>query len=153
MGAALQGGSGRGKGRRGASYRPMSDINVTPFVDVMLVLLVVFMVAAPLLTAGVPVDLPQSKAKPIKDEDNKPIELTVTKAGDVFLGETKVERARLVTLLSAMTNNDAERRIYIRGDKSLTYGDVMDIIGAINSAGFRKVALISQSSGDTPKSP
>jgi biopolymer transport protein TolR len=154
MGAALQTGGGAGrKGRRARAHRPMSDINVTPFVDVMLVLLVVFMVAAPLLTAGVPVDLPQSKARPIKDEDNKPIELTVTKAGDVFLGETKVERAKLVTLLSAMTNNDAERRIYIRGDKTLTYGDVMDIIGAINSAGFRKVALISQTAASSPKSP
>jgi biopolymer transport protein TolR len=134
------------RGRRtGGSYRPMAEINVTPFVDVMLVLLIVFMVAAPLLTAGVPVDLPNSQAKPISDEDNKPIEVTVTKDDKVFIGETEVKEDNLINLLKAMTEGNDERRIYIRGDKTLSYGKVMQVIGAVNGAGFNKVALISES--------
>ena len=143
MGAQLSGSGGRG---RRSNYRPMSEINVTPMVDVMLVLLIVFMVTAPLLTAGVPVDLPKSQAKQISDPDNKPIEVTVRKDGKIFIGETEVEMDRLVTLLSAMTNNDPERRVFIRGDQKLGYGQVMDVIGAINKGGFRKVALISDPS-------
>jgi biopolymer transport protein TolR len=122
----------------------MSEINVTPFVDVMLVLLIVFMVAAPLLTAGVPVDLPDSEAKAISDEDNKPIEVTVSSENKIFVGETEVPRQRLVALLKAMTEGQEDRRIYIRGDKGLPYGDVMDVLGAVNGAGFNKVALISE---------
>lgn len=145
MGASLLGKT-RGRGRRsgGTSHRPMAEINVTPFVDVMLVLLIVFMVAAPLLTAGVPVDLPQSQAKPIQDEDNKPIEITVTKDGKTFVGETEVEFDRLVPLLTAMTQGQVDRRIYIRGDQTIDYGLVMKVIGSINGAGFSKVALISE---------
>jgi len=135
----------RSRGRRtGGTYRPMAEINVTPFVDVMLVLLIVFMVAAPLLTAGVPVDLPQSDAKPIQDEDNKPIEITVNAQGEIYIGETPVKRERLIPLLAAMTESQADRRIYIRGDQSISYGDIIEIIGAINGAGFTKVALISE---------
>ncbi len=141
MGASLQS-SSSGRGRRGR-YRKMSDINVTPFVDVMLVLLIVFMVAAPLLAAGVPVDLPKSEAKQISDEDNKPIEVSVTAEGKIYVGETEVERDRLIALLSSMTNNDPDRRVFIRGDQKLAYGQVMEVIGAINKGGFRKVALIS----------
>lgn len=143
MGASLMGKS-KGRGRRGGAYRPMAEINVTPFVDVMLVLLIVFMVAAPLLTAGVPVDLPQSKAKPIQDEDNKPIEISVNKDGKTYVGETEVEFDRLVPLLSAMTQGQVDRRIYIRADQGINYGLVMKVIGAINGAGFNKVALISE---------
>lgn len=145
MGAQLSSGSGRSGGRK-QSYRPMAEINVTPMVDVMLVLLIVFMVTAPLLTAGVPIDLPKSQAKQISDEDNKPIEVTVRKDGKIFIGETEVEKDRLITLLTAMTNNDPERRVFIRGDQKLDYGQVMDVIGAINKGGFRKVALISDPS-------
>jgi biopolymer transport protein TolR len=145
MGASLQSPGGGRRGRRN-NYRKMSDINVTPFVDVMLVLLIVFMVAAPLLTAGVPVDLPKSQAKQISDEDNKPIEVSVTAEGKIFVGETEVERDRLISLLSSMTNNDPERRVFIRGDQKLAYGQVMEVIGAINKGGFRKVALISDPS-------
>ena len=135
----------RSRGRRvGGAYRPMSEINVTPFVDVMLVLLIVFMVAAPLLTAGVPVDLPHSNAKPISDEDNKPIEITVLEDGKIYIGETEIKKSRLVPMLSAMTEGQSERRIYIRGDQGLSYGKVMEVIGAINGAGFTKVALISE---------
>lgn len=135
----------RSRGRRtGGTYRPMAEINVTPFVDVMLVLLIVFMVAAPLLTTGVPVDLPQSKAKPITEEDNKPIQITLTKDGKIYNGDTEVKQARLILQLKAMTQGQDDRRIYIRGDKGIEYGRVIEIIGAINGAGFNKVALISE---------
>lgn len=143
MGATLSTKS-KARGRRtGGAYRPMADINVTPFVDVMLVLLIVFMVAAPLLTAGVPVDLPNSKAQAISDEDNRPIEVSVTKDFEVFIGESQVKEGTLIQLLSAMTEDNKERRIYVRADQALPYGQVMDVIGSINGAGFRKVALIS----------
>lgn len=135
--------SGSGRRKKGA-YRPMADINVTPFVDVMLVLLVVFMITAPLLTSGVPVDLPNSKANPIADKDDKPLEITVSKDKLIYVGETEVKKDRLSALLKAMTNSDPNRRVYIRGDQNLPYGEVMEIIGEINNAGFRKVALISE---------
>lgn len=144
MGAGVQHKSGRSN--RGRSHRPMSEINVTPMVDVMLVLLIVFMVTAPLLTTGVPVDMPKAEARAIKDDDNKPLEVTITKENLLYVGETKVERDRLIELLSAMTNNDPERRIYIRADQALSYGMVMDVLGGLNKAGFRKVALLSNSS-------
>ncbi len=142
-----QGGAG---GSRGRGYRPMAEINVTPFVDVMMVLLVVFMVAAPLLTVGVPIDLPDSEAKAITQEDNKPLEVTLDKKGQLFIGEENVKRSRLIALLSSMTNNDPDRIIYIRADSALDYGQVMKTLGAINGAGFRKVALITNSSTKTP---
>ena len=136
----------RSRGRRtGGTYRPMAEINVTPFVDVMLVLLIVFMVAAPLLTAGVPVDLPKTDAKAISDEDNKPIEITVTPDDKIYIGTTEVKDGNLINLLSAMTEGNAERRIYIRGDQAISYGKVMKVIGQVNGAGFSKVALISES--------
>ncbi|MGH1398798.1 MAG: protein TolR [Alphaproteobacteria bacterium] len=138
----------RARGRRtGGTYRPMAEINVTPFVDVMLVLLIVFMVAAPLLTTGVQVDLPDSKAKAISDEDNKPIEITLDKDGLLYLIDTAIDEKDLIIRLKAMTEGQADRRIYIRGDQGLEYGRVMRIIGTINAAGFRKVALISENTG------
>lgn len=133
-----------GGGRR--AYRPMSEINVTPFIDVMLVLLIVFMVTAPLLNAGVQVDLPKSEASAINDQDDKPLEVTVEKDGDIFIGETKVNREELLVKLSAITGDDVERRIFIRADQGLSYGRVMEVLGAINHAGYRKVALISEPS-------
>ncbi|GJL84729.1 MAG: protein TolR [Micavibrio sp.] len=148
MGASLSGKTGSRRGRRsGGNFTPMSDINVTPMVDVMLVLLIVFMVAAPLLTAGVPVDLPDSEAKAITEEDNKPIEIIVTKDGVVYIGETEVKKKKLIPLLSAMTEGQTDRRIYIRGDQGISYGTVMEIIGKVNGAGFNKVALISDPKG------
>ena len=132
--------SGRGGGKR----RPMAEINVTPMVDVMLVLLIIFMVAAPLLTAGVPIDLPDSKAKAISDEDNKPLEVSIAKDGRIFVGETEVSEDRIVTILTSMTEDNPDRRIYIRGDKGIDYGKVMAVLGTITGAGFNKVALISE---------
>ena len=135
----------RSRGRRtGGSYRPIAEINVTPMVDVMLVLLIIFMVSAPLLTAGVPVDLPNSKAKAMQTEDSKPIEITVDKDGKVYLAETEIKKGALVSILKPMMEGDEERRIYIRGDQGIAYGKVMEVLGLLNSAGFRKVALISK---------
>lgn len=148
MGAQLQNSRIGQAGGRSRAYRPMSDINVTPFVDVMLVLLVVFMITAPLLTAGVTVDLPSSEANPIAGQDESPMEITVTTEGLIYIGETEVRRERLIDLLGAMTNNDPQRRIFIRGDQALSYGQVMDILGALNGAGFRRVALISEPSAN-----
>ncbi len=135
----------RSRGRRtGGSYRPIAEINVTPMVDVMLVLLIIFMVSAPLLTAGVPVDLPNSKAKAMQTEDSKPIEITVDLEGKVFLADTEVKKAALISIVKPMMEGDEERRIYIRGDQGIEYGKVMEVLGILNSAGFRKVALISK---------
>jgi biopolymer transport protein TolR len=152
MGASLGGGGGRigQAGGRSRAYRAMSEINVTPFVDVMLVLLVVFMITAPLLSAGVPIDLPRSDAKPIADEDNKPLEITLDKTGTIFIGETKVDQDKLASLLTAMTEDNPDRRIFIRADQSLGYGDVMAVLGTLNHAGFRKVALISDPASKKP---
>ena len=130
--------SGAGRKRHNA----IAEINVTPFVDVMLILLIVFMVTAPLLTAGVPVDLPQSKAPSLHEDDEAPVEVTLNDKG-LFIGESKVAEDRLLPLLNAMTNGKDDRRIYLRADKTLNYGEVMRVLGAINSGGFNKVALIS----------
>lgn len=130
--------------KRSKAYSPMSEINVTPFVDVMLVLLIVFMVTAPLLTSGVSVDLPRSDAKPINEESNQPIMISVDRNGRLFIGEREIERQRLIPLLRGMTSGNRDRRIFIRGDSNLSYGAIMDIIGSVNGAGFAKVALISE---------
>ena len=137
MGAQLN----TNKGRRGR-HAAFSEINVTPFVDVMLVLLIVFMVTAPLLTTGVPVDLPQSKAKSLQEDDNAPVEVSINDEG-IFIGDSKVEESRLIPLLTAMTKDKDDRRIYLRADKGLEYGEVMRVLGAINAGGFEKVALIT----------
>ncbi len=143
MGMSM-GGGGNNRGSRNG-HRPMAEINITPMVDVMLVLLIIFMVAAPLLTAGVPIDLPDSKAKAISNEDNKPLEVSIAKDGRIFVGETEVEETRIITILTSMTEDNPDRRIYIRADKALDYGKVMRVLGTINGAGFNKVALISES--------
>lgn len=135
----------KSRGRRtGGSYRPMAEINVTPFVDVMLVLLIVFMVAAPLLTAGVQINLPDSKAKSLNQEDNKPIEISLATDGGLYIGKSEVPLKSLAAKLAAMTDGQFDRHIYIRADKALDYGDVMNVLGEVNAAGFTKVALISE---------
>jgi len=131
-------------GRRLAGrYRPMAEINVTPLVDVMLVLLVVFMVAAPLLTVGVPVDLPQTQAPPIT-EPKEPLVITVNSTGDIYLQETQVPTEALVPRLQAITNNNADATLYVRGDKAINYGRVLEIMSLVSQAGFKKVSLIAQ---------
>jgi|SRR5687767_5419389 biopolymer transport protein TolR len=144
MGTALSG-AGTAGGRRGSrrSYRRLnSDINVTPFVDVMLVLLIVFMVAAPLLTVGVPIELPETKAKPMQG-DTEPLTVTVASDGKVFLQETQVDLGTLVPKLEAISENGYEERIFVRGDKSAGYGEVMQVMGALNAAGFRRIGLVT----------
>ncbi len=121
----------------------MSEINVTPMVDVMLVLLVIFMVTAPLLTVGVTVDLPKTKASAIPGED-EPLAVSVDVKGDIYLQDAQIELAGLVPRLVAITGNNPEIRIFIRGDKGIDYGRVMEVMGTINAAGFRKVALITE---------
>ena len=121
----------------------MSEINVTPFVDVMLVLLIVFMVTAPLLTVGIKVDLPKVKATALTDIKD-PIEITVKLDGEVFIGESKVEVENWIPRLNAITEQNTEARIYIRGDRVVAYGRIMEIMSIINSAGYIKVALITQ---------
>jgi biopolymer transport protein TolR len=138
MGAS---GGGRKYGRRKPAR--MAEINVTPMVDVMLVLLIIFMVAAPLLTVGVPVDLPKTKASAITQSDTKPLELTVDAKGQIYLQETKVPLESLVTRLQAISNNNHDVRIYIRGDKNVDYGRVVEALAAITNAGFTKVNLVS----------
>tara|TARA_B100001029_G_C14692004_1_gene250318 strand:- start:83 stop:460 length:378 start_codon:yes stop_codon:yes gene_type:complete len=123
----------------------MSEINVTPFVDVMLVLLIVFMVTAPLLTVGIPVDLPKVKASALTDQKD-PIEITVNYEGEVYIGESIVEVENLIPRLNAITSQNTEARIYIRGDRIVAYGRIMEIMSIINSAGYIKVALITQNS-------
>lgn len=134
-----------------AAYRPMAEINVTPFVDVMLVLLVVFMVTAPLLTVGVPVDLPDSDASVISEKDNTPVEISIDGKGKVYLGETAIKPDKLIPLLKEVMRKNPDRRIYIRADKGLSYGTVMIVMGAINRAGFTKVALVSDPGGPSEK--
>ena len=121
----------------------MSEINVTPFVDVMLVLLIVFMVTAPLLTVGIPVDLPKVKASALTDQKD-PIEITLNVEGDIYIGESIVEPENLIPRLNAITEQNTEARIYIRGDRVIAYGRIMEVMSIINSAGYVKVALITQ---------
>ena len=147
MGGSAGGMRERASGRRtGGRFRPMAEMNVIPMNDVMLVLLVVFMVSAPLMTSGVPIDLPDSRAKSITSEDNKPIELTLDKEGRVYLAETQVKRGALVTILKATIDSAAgdQPRIYVRADQALDYGKVMNLLGELNGAGFNKVALITK---------
>ena len=142
MAANLAGGRG-GKSR----YRPMAEINVTPMVDVMLVLLIIFMVAAPLMTVGVPIDLPRTQATPLNQE-TEPLTISVNTEGKIFLQETEVALEELVPRLQAIMRSQAEgapeRRIFVRGDRGIMYGRIMEVMGTIASAGFTRVALLAE---------
>ena len=144
-GAATATVAGRRRGRRRAGKAVMSDINVTPMVDVMLVLLIIFMVSAPLLTVGVPIDLPQTKAKSL-DQDNQPLTLSVNTQGQVFLQNSEIPINDLVDKLKAVTDarGGADERIYVRGDRKVDYGTVMQVMGRLSSAGFKRVALVTE---------
>ena len=132
-----------GRRQRRTTYQPMSEINVTPFVDVMLVLLIVFMITAPLLTVGVPVDLPKTKAQPLSQPE-EPLVISVNAKGEIYVQETSVPLESLVPRLIAITENNADTRIYLRGDRSIEYGRMMQVMGHVNAAGFRRVALIAE---------
>jgi biopolymer transport protein TolR len=131
-----------GRSRRGR-YRPLAEINVTPLVDVMLVLLIIFMVTAPLMTSGVSVDLPKTSAQPL-NSDSEPLTVTIKADGTIFLQDQGVDLADLVTKLQAIAKNNPERRIFVRGDKELAYGRIMEVMGTITSGGFTKVALLAE---------
>ncbi len=142
MGAKLP--SSRGKGRRA----PMADINVTPLVDVMLVLLIIFMVTAPLLTAGVPVNLPESRAKPL-EQDQKPVQISIDERGTVFLDDSEVQDAQLPGLLAeiASARGEDKPQVFLRADTRLDYGKVMRVMGELNRAGLNKVSLVTTGEG------
>lgn len=123
--------------------RPMSEINVTPLVDVMLVLLVIFMITAPLLSTGVNVDLPQTSAVPLDDQD-KPLAISVDRSGRIFIQDNEVDLSSLATKLAAITQNNKDVRIFVRGDQAIQYGQVMGVLGAVYEAGYRKVALLTE---------
>ena len=122
---------------------PMSEINVTPFVDVMLVLLIIFMVTAPLLTVGVPVDLPESSADSLPD-DQEPLTVTINSKGEIFIQEHQVVFNKVVPKILAISKNSTDTRIYVRGDETINYGRVLEIMGMLSGSGFTKVALISE---------
>src|SRR5204863_5526797 len=135
------GNSRSGHGRMAsARYRPMSDINVTPLVDVMLVLLIVFMVTAPLLTVGVPVELPQTQALPI-NEPKEPLVITVNRDGAIFISETSVPVDALIARLQAVTGNNPDAVLYVRGDKEINYGRVLEVMSLVSPAGFKEVSI------------
>ena len=129
------------RARRGRVHQ-MSDINVTPFVDVMLVLLIVFMVTAPLLTVGVPVDLPKTKAQPL-GQDREPLSVSVRKDGNIYLQNTPIEEEALVARLEAISKNGYDQRIFVRGDRSVDYGRVMQVMAEISAAGFTHIGLVT----------
>ena len=149
MGAGMierSAGSGR-RHRRGR--KPMSEINVTPFVDVMLVLLIIFMVAAPLLTVGVPIELPESAATPLPSEEEQPLEITLTADGRVFLQEVDVELETLLPKLRAVAAERQDDKIFLRADGGITYDRVMQVMGALNAGGFNSIGLVTESGGPT----
>ena len=128
---------------RKSSRDPMSEINVTPFVDVMLVLLIIFMVTAPLLTVGVQVDLPESSADSLPD-DQEPLTISINSKGEIYIQEHQVTYQKMVPKLLAIAKNRTDTRIYVRGDKTINYGRVLEIMGLLSGSGFTKVALISE---------
>jgi biopolymer transport protein TolR len=135
-----------GRGKRGRRRAVMSDINVTPFVDVMLVLLIVFMVSAPLLTVGVPIDLPQSQAKALQ-QNNEPLSISVTVDGKIYLQKDEIKLDDLVAKLKAVIDargGNTDELIYVRGDKKVDYGTMMRVMGRISGAGYHKVALVTE---------
>jgi biopolymer transport protein ExbD len=127
-------------------YQPLAEINVTPMVDVMLVLLVIFMVTAPLLTVGVPLDLPKTQAAAISDP-KPPVILSLNRAGEVFIGDERIEPGDLAERLSGLAADDPTRIVYVRGDQTISYAQLMEALGMVNRAGFVKVSLIAEAAG------
>ncbi|GEP00758.1 ExbD/TolR family protein [Methylobacterium haplocladii] len=135
------GGKRRRRGKRGPG--PINEINMTPFIDVVLVLLIVFMVAAPMMTVGVPLDLPQSKASPL-NSDVKPITLSVRQSGQIFLGETELRDDDIVPQLMETAKTGTEERVFVRGDKRVEYGRIAQVMAIVTGGGFKKVALVTE---------
>jgi biopolymer transport protein TolR len=147
MGMSIASGKKGGRRRRGVPrYGAMAEINMTPFIDVMLVLLIIFMVAAPLLASGVPIDLPQTKAAPL-NIDKKPIAVAIDDKGDITLMNAPVKLEELVAKLQAMSAEGFDERIYVRGSKGVNYGRVASVMSMITEAGYKKVALVTENPG------
>jgi biopolymer transport protein TolR len=132
-----------GRNGRNGRYRPLAEINVTPMVDVMLVLLIIFMVTAPLMTSGVSVDLPKTNAQPL-NSDSEPLTVSIKADGSIFLQDQSIDIADIVAKLQAIAKNNPDRRIFVRGDKDLAYGRIMQVMGTITQGGFTKVALLAE---------
>ena len=150
MGAGVMksgGGGGRRARRRGRRSMPMSEINVTPFVDVMLVLLIIFMVAAPLTTVGVPVQLPETAANALPTDDEEPLTVTLTDAGEVMIQETVVPRDELIQRLQGISAERDGDRIFLRADGANEWKDVAQVMGALNAAGFNNIGLVTDIGG------
>jgi biopolymer transport protein TolR len=143
MGMAHGAAQGGGRRRRGRRQGAINEINMTPFIDVVLVLLIVFMVAAPMMTVGVPLDLPQSKASPL-NSDTKPVTLSIRQSGQVFLGETELSDDTIVPKLSETSKAGFEERVFVRGDKRVDYGRVAQVMAIVTGGGFKKVALVTE---------
>ncbi len=153
MGAAIQKSSGGGKRRRGRGRgrgaQPMAEINVTPFVDVMLVLLIIFMVAAPLLTVGVPVELPKTAAAALPETDEEPLTITLTADARLVIQTTEVPADQLIPRLRAVAVERSDDRIFLRADGTIPYERVMQVMGALNAGGFRNIGLVTDTGGPT----
>ncbi len=150
MAGQMQGGSRRGRGRSTRSEGGFNEINITPFVDVMLVLLIIFMVAAPMMTTGVTVNLPKTQASTVPGND-EPLSVSIKADGSVYIQNSLTTVDALGVKLKAILGEKKETRIFVRGDTSIDYGQVMKVIGAINAAGYTKVALLTDMSGIAPK--
>jgi biopolymer transport protein TolR len=131
-------------------YTPLAEINVTPMVDVMLVLLVIFMVAAPLLTVGVPINLPKTSAAQVT-QPQEPLVVSMNAAGETFIGEALTTGDDLKTQLASLASQDPARIVYVRGDRAIQYGTLMDLLGLVNTAGFSKVSLLAEATGQKPQ--
>ncbi len=148
MGAStLDRANGRRNRRSRHNLRPMSEINVTPFVDVMLVLLIIFMVAAPLLTTGVPVKLPETAANPLPAEEQQPLTVTLTAEGQVMIQETEIELNTLIPRLQAIAAERDDDKVFLRADGAIPYEAVMQVMGAMNAGGFNNIGLVTDSGG------
>lgn len=150
MGAGVvqSGGSGGRRSRRGRGRsKPMAEINVTPFVDVMLVLLIIFMVAAPLLTVGVPVELPKTAAQALPTEQEEPLTITLTSDSRIILMTTEIPREELLSKLTAIAQERSDNKVFLRADGAIPYADVVQIMGALNAGGFNDIGLVTDTGG------
>jgi biopolymer transport protein TolR len=141
--SGVQHGAGGRRRRRVRHARAINEINMTPFIDVMLVLLIIFMVAAPLMSGGVPLDLPKTSAAPL-NVDVKPITLSIKATGQVFLGEAEVRDDEIVARLNATAKSGPDERVFVRGDKKVDYGRVAQVMAVVTGAGFKRVALVTE---------
>ncbi|MEN9409485.1 MAG: protein TolR [Pseudomonadota bacterium] len=152
MGAGVAKGGGGGGGRRGRRRRggaPMADINVTPFIDVMLVLLIIFMVAAPMLTVGVPIELPETAANALPSEQEEPLAITMTADGRLMIQNTETPEDQLITRLTAIAAERTSDKIFLRADGAIPYAKVAEIMGALNAGGFNNIGLVTDAGGPT----